>query len=76
MVAAMQHATINTMGKVTTPRAGSSVITRLLRPHGCSCRRGEGTEGDILDKPVSSRSKFTVEKVSSISITTLDQGHV
>jgi hypothetical protein len=73
-VTAMRRGTFNTLGKLTIPRADSSVITRLLVPHGQRQNRDRETEGDITYKPIASRNEPTAEQVSRGSIATLKPG--
>ena len=63
LVTAMRRNTLNTLGKVKIPRANSSVITGLLRPHGQRQSRDRGTAGNSTDEQIASGNKSTVEKV-------------
>ena len=70
----MAHTPLNTLGKVTLPRANSSATKRLLGPHGQRQMRGKGIEDNSADKLVAGRNKPMVEKVSRNRIATLTPG--
>jgi hypothetical protein len=51
-VSAMAYNMLNTLDKVTTPRADRNVITRLRQPHGQRQRRTDKTGDENVNQEV------------------------
>ena len=70
----MTHNMLDTLGKVTIPRADRNLITRLLQPHG-QRRRITGRTGDEnANEPTACRNKPTAETAARSSTATLTPG--